>query len=859
MWWPWGTICNVSGAKQFVPAFYERLFDSNSVSEAVRAGRRSMLAFQARDCSLGTFDLQDWLVPIVYGQDLLPLTFNRPHSDDGTCQTQNPLDLPPEATEFGDYGFIGRDQAIHDLEKAMRLQAQGGILIHGMAGIGKTTLVQGLLDWLANTNGLRFPPIWFRFDDIRNAEFVINQLVSAFFDTNALAAPMNQKIDDLHEVLKKNPMIIVWDNFESAAGIRGTEVTPLIPDEGRELLHTFLKGLRGGKTKVLITSRSPEKWLTVSSCFRLPLRGLRGEECWQYCNAVVRDLGLSIERSNPVYADLIKLLDGHPLAVRAVLLRLNESDASFLKQELEKGFTGAKGDESTIRIHAALDLLARSFPAKFNLPLQFIGLHQRYVHIQMIEHMGKSAEAGISLEELDEVFTALENAGQLHALANGIYSMHPALTGYLRSYYAAAKSVENGFIDIVGSYADSLAPRELHEQRIPFTLFGGSFSFALELAKKNKQIQDVIALTQSLAAYSQNSRDYGSARRLLQDLAEFAVGCGDAKMEAVAYHQLGIIAEEQRDFKTAETWYKKSLAIKEKQGNEHGAASTYHQLGRIAQEQRDFKTAETWYKKSLAIEEKQGNEHGAASTYHQLGRIAEEQRDFKTAETWYKKSLAIFEKQGNEHGAASTYHQLGIIAQEQRDFKTAETWYKKSLAIFEKQGNEHGAAITYHQLGRIAQEQRDFKTAETWYKKSLAIFEKQGNEHGAAITYHQLGIIAQEQRDFKTAETWYKKSLAIKEKQGNEHGAAITYHQLGRIAEEQRDFKTAETWYKKSLAIKEKQGNEHGAATTYHQLGIIAQEQRDFKTAEPGTKNLWRSKKNRATNTALQLPITNWG
>jgi hypothetical protein len=43
-------------------------------------------------------------------------------------------------------------------------------------------------------------------------------------------------------------------------------------------------------------------------------------------------------------------------------------------------------------------------------------------------------------------------------------------------------------------------------------------------------------------------------------------------------------------------WYKKSLAIKEKQGNEHGAASTYHQLGRIAQEQRDFGAAEQWYK-----------------------------------------------------------------------------------------------------------------------------------------------------------------------------------------------------------------------------------------------------------------------
>ena len=80
-----------------------------------------------------------------------------------------------------------------------------------------------------------------------------------------------------------------------------------------------------------------------------------------------------------------------------------------------------------------------------------------------------------------------------------------------------------------------------------------------------------------------------------------------------------MIAQEQRDFAAAEQWYRKSLAIKEKQGNEHGAAISYHQLGMIAAEQRDFAAAEQWYRKSLAIKEKQGNEHGAASSYHQWG------------------------------------------------------------------------------------------------------------------------------------------------------------------------------------------------------------------------------------------------
>jgi tetratricopeptide (TPR) repeat protein len=108
-----------------------------------------------------------------------------------------------------------------------------------------------------------------------------------------------------------------------------------------------------------------------------------------------------------------------------------------------------------------------------------------------------------------------------------------------------------------------------------------------------------------------------------------------------------MIAEEQRDSTKARDWYKKSLEISQKYGDEHGMALTYHQLeklakkqrlGVIVQEQRDFTEAWDWYKKSLGIEQKHGDEHGMALTFHNLGSLAEEQRDFTEARDWYQKS-----------------------------------------------------------------------------------------------------------------------------------------------------------------------------------------------------------------------------
>ena len=199
-----------------------------------------------------------------------------------------------------------------------------------------------------------------------------------------------------------------------------------------------------------------------------------------------------------------------------------------------------------------------------------------------------------------------------------------------------------------------------------------------------------------------------------------------------------------RRLEEAALWLDKLYDLFSGRGEEAAIASVvFHNRGMIAQEKRDFSSAEQWYKKSLAIEEKHGNEYGAAISYGQLGNLFLEQRKFKAAEVWYKKALAIFEKQENEHGAASSYHQLGIIAEEQRDFSSAEQWYKKSLAINEKQGNEYGAAITYNQLGQLARLQQDYPVAAKWYLKAMSIFLRFGDAHNFDIVARNYSLAVQ--------------------------------------------------------------------------------------------------------------------
>ncbi|MGA5035687.1 tetratricopeptide repeat protein [Streptomyces capoamus] len=262
------------------------------------------------------------------------------------------------------------------------------------------------------------------------------------------------------------------------------------------------------------------------------------------------------------------------------------------------------------------------------------------------------------------------------------------------------------------------------------------------------------------------------------------------------------------------------------------AAAYIHQLGLIAQGRGDYQQAEEHYRAALIIAEELGYRSGIASSYHQLGRLAQERGDYRQAEERYRASLTILEELGNRSGIATSSHQLGIIAQLRGDYRQAEEHYHASLTILEELGDRSGIAGSYHQLGMIAQVRGDYRQAEEHYRASLTILEELGDRSGIAGSYHQLGIIAQLRGDYRQAEEHYRAALTIKEELGDRSGIASSYHQLGMIAQERGDYRQAEEHYRAALTIDEELGNRSGIASSYHQLGMIAELRGDYQQAE---------------------------
>jgi tetratricopeptide (TPR) repeat protein len=330
--------------------------------------------------------------------------------------------------------------------------------------------------------------------------------------------------------------------------------------------------------------------------------------------------------------------------------------------------------------------------------------------------------------------------------------------------------------------------------------------------------------------------DLEAARVIYQEILDELIALNDSSVNhniAVTYHQLGIVAQEQRQFEQAQQYYLQALKRWEDTGDLYSAANTYHQLGMIAQEQRQFEQAQQYYLKALEIREDAGDLYKAATGYHQLGVVAQEQRQFEQAQQYYLKALKRWEDTGDLYSAANTYHQLGWVAQEQQQFGQAQQYYLKALKIREDAGDLYKAATDYHQLGIVAQEQRQFEQAQQYYLKALKIFEDAGDLYNAAREYYHLGRVAEEKRQFEQAEQYYLKALKIFEDAGDLYSAAIVYHQLGMLAEKQYQFEEAISFYQKTFGVFKQVQDWYWVSITLAKWGNVLEAQSNYSHALP--------------------------
>jgi tetratricopeptide (TPR) repeat protein len=768
---------------------------------ALSSARRS-IEIQRQKKSDERPDLAEWATPALYVRGpVFPLYDPKEDFESIPLEPELPRDSGLIVRRVGE--FVGRRMEQRVLLKVLRSPDSAGVVVHGIGGVGKSTLAAQIMHFLAQSGwilvsvtgplsvdqllsavGRRIHQVCLKQN--RHESDPVRQAAVRLKDPSH---DWQERLSDLsYYVTNTMPLVVLLDNFED-----NLDESYHVKD--RDLAELFSQWVEAaGKSRLFITSRYPVKLPDENELY-LKQRHLGPLSLSETRKLVWRLKGLDAlkpEQLQLAYEEV----GGHPRALEYLdaLLRGGEARFTDIEKRLrkalrKKGITdpgrwciNKKGhlDQSLAETIILLsgDVLLDDLLKRLTLPLSLELLAGASVYRVPVDKTALIYQTGTEKEQ-----SSIKTEGHLtvikSALAEGklnlpkgadisddmLQKLAQGLAKFSDTGIEAPSGMEQarellqelGLLS-VAQYAEDDPVRYIVHR------------WTAEALKERLEPEIIKRAHHRAARYWRWKRERTkiiNKQQALEELLEaryhhYEAGEVDLAVEVTEWACLQL--------QTWGTWGRQELLMKETltwlpEKSEKTAAFVHH-LGMVSQDQGDYEEALTWYRKSLEIEEELGNRAGMANSYGQLGIVSQHQGDYEEALTWYRKSLEIKEELGNRAGMANSYGQLGIVSQEKGDYEEALTWYRKSLEIFEELGNRAGMANSYHNLGIVSQDQGDYEEALTWYRKSLEIEEELGNRAGMASTISQMGILFTEKGSPEQGILLNLKSLMVRSEIG---------------------------------------------------------------------------------------------
>ena len=267
------------------------------------------------------------------------------------------------------------------------------------------------------------------------------------FGTGFARLDRPERLAAVKELLGRYRALLVWDNFESVREMPDPDgATPPLGEAGCARLREFLGWVREhSASAVIITSRAREDWL--GEVRRIEVGGLNRGEAAEYAGHLLAPYpAAQRRRERRSFGELLDWLDGHPLAMRLTLPRLDDTDPAALLAGLRGTVPLPGGDAGDGRLSSLGACVTYSFAHLSErtgrlLPALalFHGVADEDVLAAFSAVDGVPGRfAGVSAEEWAAVLADAARVGLLAGIGAGMYRIHPALPGYLAAGWRAA-------------------------------------------------------------------------------------------------------------------------------------------------------------------------------------------------------------------------------------------------------------------------------------------------------------------------------------------------------------------------------------------------------------------------------------
>ncbi len=774
----------VTAAEVMMTQVYQHLFASQDIYQAIRLGRRELYNRKERKAYYNTeIELEDWILPVAYCNGKVDFNLRRftPEEEEEYYLS---LDSKYEFRK-PTYGFVGRDLDILFIEKA--LIKHNILLLQGMGGTGKTTLLNYLREWWQVTH-FADNIFYFGYDEKAwNLQQIVYEIGKQVYDrfefSNFQAMNLTVQWRKLSDKLRSESYILILDNLESVTG-QPLAIQNTLEEVEREKIQEFLASLVEGNTKVVLGSRIREEWLQEDTFRdnRYQLKGLDSQARTDLAENILKRINsnqsLDELKQDDNFQRLMKLLAGYPLAMEVILTNLKQQSPKEILEQLETAEINPGGKNKTNNIVKCIEYSHSNLSEAAQKLLLCLAPFRGFIYSlfipQYAEQLGKLEPfQSYDLEQLETAVTEAVNWGLLSPISQDLpqlLTIQPVLPYFLNTKLKEVdETIKEGLQEAFKNHSKGLARYydKLMESKDPQEKKMGIVFVRWEYENLYQGLQICLGKQESVYDIWKCLYDYLG---LISNKKE------QLKLTRFIYDAVNLYQSENRN----EAWEDNIIIIA------NGLANCYLEVP-------EYKLAEETYQNALDlipqfhnIEDNQKKTY-EAGIYHNLGIVSQEIREYQQAQSYYQQALQIYIDFGDRYSQAGTLHQLGIVSQKTRDYPQAQSYYQQALQIYIDFGDRFSQARILHQLGIVSQETREYQQAQSYYEQALQIYIDFGDRYQQGTTYGPLGILSETLSEFEQAKQYYWQAFAIFVEFQDETNSRLTLRNLLSLYQKTED------------------------------------------------------------------------
>lgn len=667
--------------------------------------------------------------------------------------------------------FVGRVAELADLQQVFR-QGFRLLTMLGPGGTGKTRLATQFASQLVSHfkpgEGGKKGGVWFvDLTDARDVDGICARVALAL---SVPLSPGNVVVQMSHVIGSRGDVLLVVDNFEQVAQF--AEVT----------LGAWLAAAPGAR--FVVTSRELLK-VAGESVFEVPpLRVPERQEEVRKAESVM----LFVERARTArpgweltpadeaaVADLVRQLDGMPLAIELAASRMGTMNPAQLVQRLPRRFDllaggerGASDRQATLR--GAIDWSWRSLTSQEAAVLAQCAVFRGGFTIE-------AAEAVVNLAHFEDPPAVMEVLMTLRSKS------------LIRSYYPRGEETDPryGLYESIREYAfeklqGTPIERAARERHARYFLELGS-QLAVTADGNVEQLDWLELERDNLYAVFQRSVEAKETgpRALL------AVAALDPllTLRGPFSHHLAMVDAAMERLGTEPASRAAALELrgraKQARGKTIEAGEDYAEMLSLARQLED-----------VALE-------GRAEFY--IGLVERLRGQRRDAQGHFERALMLLRQVKDRRMEGRTLSSLAVLLHELTLENDATAAYQRALEIHRSVGDRRYEGITLANLGVLQQAQGLLSQSRQQYEQALAIHRELGNRRSEGISHINLGDLNRDLEKFGAAGNHYTSALAILREVGARRFEGVALFSMGSWHQEQGQAQAAAARFREAMPL----------------------------------------------------------